>query len=84
MGLPEDAFVFVVLTTTIKSQVQNLIFGCVCSIKLKGSVLWLRQSNQWSELNVKQEAQRRQVDPERVVFAGRVPMAEHLARQETC
>jgi predicted O-linked N-acetylglucosamine transferase (SPINDLY family) len=32
-------------------------------------------------LNIKKEALKRKVNPERIVFAGRVPMDEHLARQ---
>ena len=81
MGLPEDAFVFCCFNNNYKITSSEFDIWMRLLNKVEGSVLWLRQSNQWSELNVKQEAQRRQVDPERVVFAGRVPMAEHLARQ---
>ena len=81
MGLPEDAFVFCCFNNNYK--ITGLEFDIWMRLlnNVEGSVLWLRQSNEWSELNIKKEAQRRKVDPERVVFAGRIPIAEHLARQ---
>jgi predicted O-linked N-acetylglucosamine transferase (SPINDLY family) len=48
--------------------------------KVENSVLWLRQSNQFSHRNMKNEAQKRNVDPSRLVFADIIPMSEHLAR----
>ena len=48
--------------------------------KVENSVLWLRQSNQFSHINIKNEAQKRKVDPSRIVFADKLPMDEHLAR----
>ena len=81
MGLPEDAFVFCCFNNNYKITSSEFDIWMRLLNKVEGSVLWLRQSNQWSELNIKKEAQRRKVDPERVMFAGSVPMAEHLARQ---
>ena len=49
-------------------------------VKVENSVLWLRQSNQFSHINIKNEAQKRKVDPSRIVFADILPMDEHLAR----
>jgi predicted O-linked N-acetylglucosamine transferase (SPINDLY family) len=45
-----------------------------------GSVLWLLRDNVGAERNVRREAQARGIDPERLVFAGRSGLAEHLAR----
>ena len=81
MGLPEEAFVFCCFNNNYKITSSEFDIWMRLLNKVEGSVLWLRQSNQWSELNIKKEAQRRKIDPERVVFAGRVPMAEHLTRQ---
>lgn len=44
------------------------------------SVLWLMQSNRWAEENLRREAWACGVDPSRLVFAGKVSHAEHLAR----
>ena len=45
-----------------------------------GSVLWLLETNPTSRDNLRQEARRRNVAPERLVFAPRLPLAEHLGR----
>ncbi|EEF23880.1 hypothetical protein RCOM_1858570, partial [Ricinus communis] len=46
------------------------------------SVLWLLQSNPLAERNLKAEAQARGVAAERLIFAPRLPLAQHLARQQ--
>jgi predicted O-linked N-acetylglucosamine transferase (SPINDLY family) len=45
-----------------------------------GSVLWLLSSNDLVEGNLRAEAEKRGVDPRRLVFAPIVPPADHLAR----
>ena len=50
--------------------------------KVEHSVLWLLKSNQWAEQNLKQEAEKRGINAERIVFAERLPHAEHLARHK--
>jgi len=42
--------------------------------------LWLLAHNELTPRNLRQEAERRGIAPERVVFANGVPLAEHLAR----
>jgi predicted O-linked N-acetylglucosamine transferase (SPINDLY family) len=44
------------------------------------SVLWLLQANDAASDNLRTEAAARGIDPRRLVFAGRLPNAEHLAR----
>jgi predicted O-linked N-acetylglucosamine transferase (SPINDLY family) len=48
--------------------------------QVEGSVLWLLGDNERAERNLHKEAQRRGIDPSRLVFARRLPPAEHLAR----
>jgi protein O-GlcNAc transferase len=43
-------------------------------------VLWLLADNPWAEANLRRAAAARGVAPERLIFAPRVPLAEHLAR----
>jgi len=43
-------------------------------------VLWLLRENVVAEGNLQREAKARGVDPARLVFADRMPVAEHLAR----
>jgi predicted O-linked N-acetylglucosamine transferase (SPINDLY family) len=47
---------------------------------VKGSILWLFEDNPWAIQNLKKEAQKRGIDANRLVFAERIPLAEHLAR----
>ena len=48
--------------------------------KVEGSVLWLLGDSESTERNLRQEAQRRGINPSRLVFAGRVPLEEYLSR----
>jgi hypothetical protein len=45
-----------------------------------GCVLWLLSDNEVAERNLRREAQARNVEPERLVFAPRLKLADHLAR----
>lgn len=47
---------------------------------VEGSVLWLLETNATAERNLRKEAAARGVSSERLVFAGRMPPADHLAR----
>src|SRR5262249_17058244 len=82
IGLPPSGFVFCCFTTTHKPTAP--VFG----IRMRrlqavpGSVLWLLRDNVAAEANLQREAQARGIDPERLVFAGRSDLAEHLARHQ--
>jgi predicted O-linked N-acetylglucosamine transferase (SPINDLY family) len=45
-----------------------------------GSVLWLLEANPTASRNLRREAERRGLAPDRLLFAPRVPLPEHLAR----
>ena len=81
MGLPNDAFVFCCFNNNYKISSAEFDIWMRLLNNIKGSVLWLRKSNDISHLNMKKEAAKRNIDPSRLVFADRVPMDEHLARQ---
>ena len=49
--------------------------------QVEGSVLWLLGGDPVTEANLRKQAARRGVDPDRLVFARRLPLAEHLGRQ---
>ena len=44
------------------------------------SVLWLLECNAWAKENLRREAQLREIDAKRLIFAPRVPIGDHLAR----
>jgi len=80
MGLPEHAFVFCSFNNSWK--ITPAIFDVWMQLlhQVEGSVLWLLVTNEGAERNLRKEAQRRGIDPSRLVFAGRLQPAEHLAR----
>ena len=84
MGLPDDAFVFCCFNNNYKISPNEFDIWMRLLTKVENSVLWLRKSNQISNINMKNEAQKRKVDPSRLVFADKLPMDEHLARHKTC
>src|SRR5439155_22387602 len=79
-GLPEDAFVFCCFNNNYK--ITALVFEMWMRLlkRIEGSVLWLFRSNATAEANLRKEAAARDIDPARLVFAGRLELDEHLAR----
>jgi predicted O-linked N-acetylglucosamine transferase (SPINDLY family) len=79
-GLPDGAFVYCCFNQTYK--IEPALFDVWMRIlgRVPGSVLWLFRSHAEAEVNLRREAARRRVEPSRLVFAGRLPKAEHLAR----
>ncbi len=50
--------------------------------KNPGSILWLRSDVDNAIQNLKFEAKARKIDPDRLIFAGRIDMEKHLARHQ--
>jgi protein O-GlcNAc transferase len=46
----------------------------------EGSVLWLLATNATAERNLRREAEKRGISSERIIFAPKLPLADHLAR----
>jgi len=80
-GLPEDAFVFCCFNQTFKLTPNVFDVWMRLLQAVPGSVLWLLECNPQAKINLAHEAQQRGVPAERLVFAPRTEMAEHLARQ---
>jgi protein O-GlcNAc transferase len=80
LGLPETGFVFCCFNNNNKITTKEFDIWMRVLLKVEGSVLWLRNSNEWSENNLRSHAETRGVESCRIIFAGRVPMEEHLAR----
>ena len=79
-GLPEEGIVFCCFNHTAK--ICPDVFSIWMSVlkQAEASVLWLLESNKWARANLRREAEQRGVDPERLIFAPKVPQDEHLAR----
>ena len=82
MGLPDDAFVFCCFNNNYKISGLEFDIWMRLLTKVAGSVLWLRRSNKLSDISMRKEAQKRNIDPSRIIFADRMEMDEHLARQK--
>src|SRR5262249_57319773 len=80
LGLPKESFVFCCFNNSYK--ITPAVFGIWMSIlqSVGGSVLWLLEDNKWIASNLRREAQDRDVDPQRLVFAPRMKLSDHLAR----
>lgn len=81
-GLPKDAFIFCCFNNNYK--IMPYIFDIWMQILLetKDSVLWLLEDNKTASDNLKKEAEIRGVNPNRLIFAERAPLDEHLSRHD--
>ncbi len=80
-GLPDNAFVFCCFNNNYKLSPREFDVWMRLLEKVDGSVLWLTSSNEWAERNLQDEAEKRGINRERLVFAQRVEhLSEHLAR----
>ena len=80
LGLPEGSFVFCCFNNNYKILPATFEGWIRILRAVEGSVLWLLQDNSWAVENLKKEAEKQGVAPDRLVFAERLPLPEHLAR----
>jgi protein O-GlcNAc transferase len=79
-GLPEEGVVFCSFNNNYKITPEVFDVWMRLLKTVDGSVLWLLEDNAEARNNLRREAGARDIDPQRLVFAPRVPPAEHLAR----
>ncbi|MGD8614033.1 MAG: tetratricopeptide repeat protein [Desulfobacterales bacterium] len=79
-GLPDRGRVF--SSFNLPYKIDPLMFDCWMRIldQIPDSVLWLFDGGKAATKNLEREATRRGIDPQRLVFAEKLPKAEHLAR----
>jgi predicted O-linked N-acetylglucosamine transferase (SPINDLY family) len=80
MGLSEQSVVFCCFNNIYKIGAKEFAIWLSLLDSVPGSVLWLKGANPWATHNLRKKAQTRGIDPDRIIFTQRVPMAEHLAR----
>jgi len=80
LGLPEAGFVFCCFNNNYKILPETFDGWMRLLKAVDGSVLWLLADNPTAVSNLRKEARARGVDPDRLVFAPRMPLDEHLAR----
>jgi predicted O-linked N-acetylglucosamine transferase (SPINDLY family) len=81
-GLPQDKFIFGCFNNSYK--ITPLIFESWMNIlkKCDSSVLWLLQDKELGKRNLLKEAKIRGVNKERIIFAEKVLVKEHIKRLE--
>jgi protein O-GlcNAc transferase len=79
-GLPADGFVFCSFNNSYKITPVMFDIWMRLLSAVPGSVLWLLEANPLVSRNLRSEAEKRGVDPDRLVFAPIVASADHLAR----
>ncbi len=80
-GLPEGVVVFCSFSHDYKINPPLFDVWMRLLQQVPGSVLWLMARGESAQRNLRREAEQRGVDPQRLVFATRVPRVEdHLAR----
>ena len=79
-GLPEAGLVMCNFNHPYKILPQAFEIWCDVLRQQPDAVLWLKRSNDQMIDSLQREAQRRWVDPERLVFAQNVPFDVHFSR----
>lgn len=80
LGLPETGFVFCCFNNSFKISFDAFAIWMRLLDRVEDSVLWLLRDNDWAKDNLRAAARRHGIDPDRLVFADRMAMPDHLAR----
>ena len=80
MGLPDDGFVFCCFNNNYKISLVEFDIWMRLLGQVEDSVLWLRKTNRWAEDNLRREVEARGISGDRLIFAEKLSLAEHLAR----
>jgi predicted O-linked N-acetylglucosamine transferase (SPINDLY family) len=80
-GLPQSAFVFACFNSSYKITPALFDIWMRLLHAVDGSVLWLFKDNEAAAANLKREAEARNIASNRLVFAPRMELQDHLARQ---
>ncbi|MFT3964481.1 MAG: tetratricopeptide repeat protein [Sphingobium sp.] len=80
LGLPAEGFIFCSFNNNYKISPAEFDIWMRLLHQVEGSVLWLFQGNEWAAANLRKEAEKRGIDPARLVFAERRGQSDHLAR----
>ena len=82
VGLPKDSFVFCCFCQNYKITPNIFDIWMKVLKKIEGSVLWLIKDSNEGVKNLKKEAEKRGVNPDKIIFAENMPISEHLARHK--
>jgi predicted O-linked N-acetylglucosamine transferase (SPINDLY family) len=80
LGLPPTGFVYCCFNNNYKITPDTFEGWMRILKQVQGSVLWLLEDNPTAANNLRKEAEARGVGAQRLIFAPRMPLPEHLAR----
>ena len=80
MGLPEESFIFCSFNNNYKITPTTFDSWMRILNSVENSVMWLFQTNERAVEHLKREAEFCGVDSNRLIFASRLPVEEHLKR----
>jgi len=83
LGLPVEGLVFCCFNNAWKIAPPIFDIWMRLLRTVESSTLWLISTGEQTERNLRKEAAARAVDPSRLVFAGQLPLEDHLARHRT-
>ena len=79
-NLPENSFVFCCFNQSFKISADVFAVWMRLLKQAPNAVLWLLDCNQWAKANLQKAAENAGIDKNRLIFAPRVTIAEHLER----
>lgn len=79
-NLPDNAFVLCCFNQNYKIGYKEFCIWMNILKKVRGSVLWLLETNIWAKQNLLKECKLQDIDPSRIIFAKKIQISEHLAR----
>jgi predicted O-linked N-acetylglucosamine transferase (SPINDLY family) len=79
-GLPDTGFVFCCFNNSYKISPREFSIWMRLLDQVGGSCLWLLAGNPTVRDNLRREATQYGIDPDRLVFAEKMALADHLAR----
>jgi len=82
LGLPEDAFVFCNFNTPRKMDRTSFLAWCQILGAVDDAVLWLLDGAEHYRTALRHHARENSIDGDRLVFAPRLDLEAHLARQQ--
>ncbi|MGZ3241241.1 MAG: tetratricopeptide repeat protein [Burkholderiaceae bacterium] len=82
MGLPETGFVFACFNNNYKITPDVFDIWMRLLSKIPNSVLWLFEGNTTAAINLRKEAEKRGIAGDRLIFAKRMQLKDHLARHK--
>lgn len=79
-GLPYDSTIFCSFNQAYK--IDPYLFDCWITIlkSVENGILWLLHDNDFAVNNLKREAKKRGIDPNRIIFAEKIGKSDHLSR----